>query len=219
MSGPPYPRTLVPGSNAIGLFEIGVSPIGAIDNFDYWRTIISQYANSPIITTLIGNFFQYCNQTTNFDDFFDKIFNIETAEGYGLDVWGRILGVSRVLQIPSGDEYFGFQEGDPDFFGFNQAPFYSGTPITSNFSLADDAFRLLLLAKAAANISDGSIASINGLLLALFPNRGNCYVTDGLDMSMTYTFEFTLSAVELAIVENSGVLPRPAGVSVAVVAP
>lgn len=218
MSGPPYPRTLVPGSNAIGSFIIGVSPIGAIAAFDYWRTIISQYANSPIITKLIENFFAYVDQTENFDDFFDKIFNIDTAVGYGLDVWGRILGVSRVLQIPASDEYLGFEEGT-DYFGFEQAPFFSGQPVTNNFTLSDDSYRLLLLSKAAANITDGSIASINQLLLALFPNRGNCYVTDGLDMSMTYTFDFALTAAELSIVTNSGVLPRPAGVSVTIVAP
>lgn len=219
MSGPPYPKTLVPGSNAIGSFTIGVSPIGTISPFDYWETIISQYANSPIITTLIGNFYDYIETTPYFEEFFDKIFNIQTAVGYGLDVWGRILGVSRVLQVPSSDQYLGFEEALPDATGFGIAPFYSGAPVTDNFSLSDDAFRLLLYAKAASNITDGGIRSLNRLLLTLFPNRGNCYVTDGLDMTMTYTFEFTLTAVELSIVTNSGVLPRPTGVAATIIAP
>lgn len=219
MTGPPYPRP-DPRSNEIGRFVIGVSPIGTIPPFDYWQTIISQYANSAILTQLITNFFEYIDQTINVDDFFDDIFNIDTAVGYGLDVWGRILGISRVLAIPATETFFGFDEaGDPVRVGFNQAPFFGGGATTNNFSLSDTAFRTLLFAKALANISDGSIASINQLLLNLFPNRGNCYVTDGLDMTMTYTFVFHLSSVELTIVQNSGVLPRPAGVSTTVVVP
>ena len=218
MTGPPYPRTLIPGSNAIGQFVIGVSPIGVIAPFDYWLTIISQYANSPRITTLIADFFECVDQTTDFESFFDNVFNIDTAVGHGLDVWGRILGISRVIQVTAGDEYFGFNESTEQF-GFGQAPFYSGAPVTDNFSLTDDSFRLLLLAKAAANITDGGIAGLNRLLLNLFPNRGNCYVTDGNDMTMTYTFEFELTPAELSIVTNSGVLPRPTGVAVSIVAP
>lgn len=217
MTGPTYPRTLLSG--IIGKFIIGVSPIGTIAPFDWWATIISQYANSPIITQLIGNFFDYVDQTTDFDAFFDDVFNIDTAVGHGLDVWGRILGVSRVIQVPGGQSYLGFEEQLPDSEGFENAPFFAGQAVTDNFTLTDDAFRLLLLAKAAANICDGSVAAINQLLLNLFPNRGNCYVTDGHNMTMTYTFEFELTPAELVIVSNGNVLPRPAGVSASVVSP
>lgn len=223
MSGPSYPRYVPgtgPGENAIGSFVIGVSPIGTISPFDVWTTVISQYANSPILTTLITNFAAYIDPTENLDAFFDDIWNIDTAQGFGLDVWGRILGVSRVISVPLNTVFFGFKEaGDPTLVGFGQGVFFLGEPLNDNFALADSAFRVLLLAKAFSNISDGSIASLNQLLLSLFPSRGNCYVTDGLDMTMTYTFAFGLTAVELAIVESSGALPRPTGVSVTIVAP
>ena len=114
--------------------------------------------------------------------------------------------------------YFGFDEATTlSAFGFNQQPFYNGAPTSSNFDLSDAAFRILIFAKALANISDGSIKSINQLLLNLFPNRGNCYVTDGLNMTMTYTFEFVLTPVEQAIIGQSGVLPKPTGVQATVV--
>lgn len=223
MTGPPYPRYAPgagPGENAIGSFVIGSSPIGTVPPFDYWRTILSQYANSEILTTIIGDLFECLDQTANFDAFFDLIWNVDTAQGYGLDVWGRIVGVSRVLQIPVATTYLGFEEmGGAQVEGFNQAPFYAGDPVTNNYSLSDDAYRLLIFAKALANITDGSVASINRLLLSLFPNRGNCYVTDGLNMTITYTFAFSLTSVEFAIVSNSGVLPRPAGVSTTIVTP
>lgn len=217
MSGPPYPR-IAPGSNAIGSFAIGISPIGTIPQFDFWTTILSQFANSPVLIQLISNFFQYIDQTQNFDSFFDLMFNIDTAQGYGLDVWGRRVGVVRTLNISNASRNFGFDEAtvlsaDP----FNVSPFYTGAPITTNFELSDSAFRVLIFAKALANISDGSVKAINQLLLNLFPGRGNAYVVDGLDMTMEYAFAFTLTAVEQAILGQSGVLPKPVGVSATVV--
>jgi Protein of unknown function (DUF2612) len=245
MTGPAYPPGQQPGSNGIGLFTIGVSPIGTIPPFDVWRTIISQYANSPILTTLIQNVFSYLDQTQNFDAFFDYIWNVDTAQGYGLDIWGRIVGVNRVLQVQVGDN-FGFAEALPGCDTFGAASFYAGTPLTENYALSDEAYRTLILAKAAANITIGSIPAINQILLSLFPNRGNCYVTEGTvggdyfgfaeagnavgfdqqpfysgetieTMTMTYTFEFQLTAVELAIVQQSGVLPKSTGVNASVV--
>lgn len=216
MSGPPYPPSPNPGSNAIGSFQIGISPIGTIP-FNPWLTIISQFSNSDVLTTLITNFAQYIDPTQNVDDFFDFIWNVDTAQGYGLDVWGRIVGVSRTIEVPSTQSYFGFEEMPDAGSTFPFDIFFSGSIGTNNFQLSDSAFRVLIFAKALANISDGSIPSINQLLLNLFPNRGDCYVTDGEDMTMTYTFEFGLSAVELVIVQQSGVLPKPVGVAAAVV--
>ena len=159
----------------------------------------------------------YLDQTANFQAFYDLIWNVDTAQGIGLDIWGRIVGVTRTLSISVGQNYFGYQEALPGSQPFNQQPFYVGNPLTNNFQLSDSAFRVLIFAKALANICDGTIPAINQILLNLFPNRGNCYVTDGLDMSMTYTFAFVLTPVELAIVAQSGVLPKPTGVKATIV--
>lgn len=213
MSGPDI-FAQQPGSNAIGSFIIGVSPIGDIpDDRFVWKSILSQYANSPILTRLIENCFAYLDQTLNFQDFFDQVMNIDTAQGYGLDVWGRILNVGRTLTVGGDQVYFGYEESGEEAQPFNQAPFYSGQQIGQNFVLTDSAYRVLLFAKAAFNICDGSIPAINSILLTLFPNRGNCYVVDNLNMSMTFKFDFTLTPVELAIVSQSGVLPVSTGVS------
>lgn len=212
MSGPDIDRPRA-GSNAIGSFIIGVSPIGDINFFDVWSTIISQYANSPIITTLITNLDEYLDPTVNLDSFFDLVWNVDTAQGWGLDVWGRIVGVSRTLSVQLTDQYFGFEEAGVSANPFNTQPFFSGQQLNNNFILTDSAYRVLILAKALANICDGSIPAINQILLNLFPNRGNCYVKDNLDMTMTYHFDFALSPVELAIVEQSGALPKSTGVA------
>lgn len=178
------------------------------------RTVISQYATAPSIRRLVDNFNEWIDPTANIDAFYDLVWNVDTAQGYGLDVWGRIVGVGRVLQVAGLGKFFGFDEAsnisaDP----FNTSPFYTGQQINSNFILSDDGFRVLVLAKALANICDGSIPAINQILLNLFPGRGNCYIVDGLDMTMVYTFRFPLTPVEAAIVSQSGILPRSTGVT------
>lgn len=179
-------------------------------------TVISQYSQSPTILALIDFFNDYANPGADFNAFYSRVMNIATAVGYGLDVWGRIVGVSRVVAVANFN-YFGFEEALPGSEPFNQGAFYSGETLTQNFALADPDYRMLIFAKAASNISNGSIPSINQILLNLFPGLGNCYVTDGENMTMTYTFDFILTPVQLAVISQSGVLPKPAGVSVSIV--
>lgn len=219
MSGPDINRPK-PGSNAIGVGAAGVMSIGDIPAFDWWQTVISQYANSDIITGIIGSFFEAIDQTEDISNFYDQMFNIATAVGFGLDVIGIILDVSRTLEISGTQLYLGFEQaGQPSASPFNVQPFFTGEKLNSNFQLTDDAYRLLLFAKALYNISPGNTPSINKILQTLFPGRGNAFVTDGLNMTMTYTLQFVPTAVELAILEQSNVLPKPVGVSATVVIP
>lgn len=220
-TGPPYPLYapgFTPGSNGIGMFQIGISPIGDLSQFNVWATIISQYANSPILTSMIQSFNAAMDQTENIDNLYDMIWNIATAQGYGLDVWGRIVGVSRALTFLGSVQYLGNEEAS-SWTGFGQGILFSGGGTTTNFLLQDNDYRRLILAKAAGNVSDGSILSLNAILLQLFPLRGNCYVADNQNMTATLTFQFTLNPVELAIVQQSGVLPYPCGVVINVVQP
>jgi Protein of unknown function (DUF2612) len=185
---------------------------------NYLQTVISQFGNSPSTLALIDSFNAAVDPSANIDAFYDNVWNVATAQGVGLDIWGRIVGVQRVLQVASG-VYFGFAEAadSTSETPFNQAPFYSGQTTTGNFALTDDAFRTLIYAKALANICDGSIPSINNILMTLFGSQGNCFVTDLGAMAMTYTFNFTLSPVDFAIVSQSGVLPKPTGVTLTIV--
>lgn len=208
--------------DAIAEYAIGESrpaplaEVRRLDAFDPSQTIISQYANSPVLCALITSFSEMIDPTAKIDDFFRLVFDLNTAQGYGLDVWGRIVGVSRVLNLPVAGEYLGFSQAS-DAEPFGQAPFFNRQTLTTNFALSDTAFRRLIFAKALANISDGSIPSINRILTLLFGQYGNCYVTDGGDMTMTFTFGSDLAPVDLAIVSQSGILPRPVGVSSTIV--
>jgi hypothetical protein len=187
---------------------------------DFDKTVISQYSSSPVLCSLLDLYNDAVDPVEDFQQFYDKIWNIDTAVGYGLDVWGRIVGIGRVLTLASG-QFLGFSgpagaSGD----SFNAGIWYSGQPATSNFALTDQAYRQLIFAKAAANLTDDSIPSINLILREfLFPNRGVCYVQDNLNMSLTYVFQFALTPPEISIVTSSGVLPTPAGVLPLIVHP
>jgi len=186
--------------------------------YDASKTLLSQYAASPTLVRLLEDFGAWIVPDADFDAFYGLVWNVETAQGWGLDVWGRIVDVGRVVQVPSGEITLGFEEANPSSsVPFGSGVFYAGTGATSNFSLTDDAYRVLIYAKALANICDGSIPAANRILRLLFPGRGNAYVTDGLDMTMTYTFDFTLTAVEEAIVSQSNVLCKPSGVIATIV--
>lgn len=199
------------------------------------QTIISQYANSATIVQLVQNMNQYIDQTTNFQAFYDYVWNVNTAVGFGLDVWGRIVDVSRNLLYTPTQIYFGFYEqfdstpGATNPVPFNNAPFSPGPAATSVYTMGDAEYRTLILAKAFANISNVTAGSINALLRAIFgggagdilgvgtlPFRlaaGRAYVLDTGGMQYTIKFEFTPTPIQLAIVTNSGVFPRPAGVA------
>lgn len=192
------------------------------------QTIQSEYANSPTLLQLIYNMNEYIDPRADIKAFYDNMWNINTAVGRGLDNWGRIVGLpnGRLLQLGANEDIFGFKNSDvpPDWAPFNQGTFYTGHNSTTTFSLDDDPFRTLILAKALSNISVTTSPALNQLLQNLFPNRGVCYVIDRGQsntavggMIMTFYFQFALSQVEYAILTQSGALPHPTGVGYNVV--
>ena len=178
---------------------------------NYLEAVISQYGNSPRLLLLIQGFHDAVGIDADFDAFYNNIWNIDTAQGAGLDVLGRIVGVSRVITIPAGTTNFGFYDGVGDYLPFGQAPFYAGAT-TQNYPLSDAAFRTLILIKAAANIAATNSQTLNQLLSSLFAGRGRAYVNDLGHMQMRFTFEFYLQPYELVILTAGGVIPRSTGV-------
>jgi len=209
-----------PAGDPLAVEPIGAStpsgnlPMGGGPFFDVFLTILSQYANSPVLLKLIAYFSEWLDPASRFDTFYRNVWDITTARGHGLDVWGRILGVTRVLEVPTG-EYLGFQQDDEARpFGFGIL--YRGGRSTNSAALTDAAYRLLLLAKAALNITNASTPAINQILLALFSDG---YVRDNQNMTITYVFSRALLPVEKAIVFQSGAIPKPVGVSFTVEEP
>ena len=149
------------------------------------QTLLSRYAWRPILVALISSFDAAMDPSANIAAFLQYIWNVRTAVGYGLQVWGAIVGVSNVISTPSG-----------------------------SITLDDTDYQTLILVKAAANIGNVTIPTLNRLLRAIFSGSGLLYVQDNLDMTMSYVFLFQPTAAQSAIINYSGVMPRPAGVEI-----
>ncbi|MHB1953093.1 MAG: DUF2612 domain-containing protein [Sulfobacillus sp.] len=149
---------------------------------NYQQTIISAYGNSPTILALIGSLNAAIDPSTDIDNFLTNVWQVDTAQGFGLDIWGRIVGVSRTV------------------------------PTDPATVLTDAQFVGLVLLKALSNISRADSYSINTLLLNWMAGRGRAYVNDLGNMEIRYMFEFLLEPFEVDIVTQGGIFLRPAGV-------
>ncbi|MDN8598608.1 DUF2612 domain-containing protein [Citrobacter sp. S2-9] len=189
-------------------------------------TLLSQYANSPTILSLIDSFNENIDPSVNLDDFYRYVWNVDTAQGFGLDIWGKIVNISRKLELSFEGKYLGFNEAlytepnasDPRPFG--SGIFYTGVQSGNYvFTLSDTAYRRLIMVKAMANITDCTAPNLNKLLRFLFEGRGRCYVEDLGNMEMRYVFEFPLTIIEYSIMVNTNVVPRPSGVTTYILRP
>lgn len=178
------------------------------------QTIISQYATSPTINQLIESMNEYIDPRTNMQMFYDFVWNIDTAQGFGLDIWGKIIDVGRTFKVVRRYQSLGFDEGH-DYQPFGQAPFFDSSYIET-VTLDDSTYKTLIMVKALANISATNAKTLNILLRQLFDNR-RCYVSDMGEMRMNYVFEFILTEIEYAILTQSNVMPKPAGVEVNII--
>jgi len=194
------------------------------------ETLLSQYCDSPTIDGLLSSYNSAIDPTIDLANFYLNIWDVNTAVGNGLDIWGAIVNVPRYLQIPSSPNYLGFKEAylapyaatGPQPFG--QAPFFTSVASTDTYALSDSEYRRLIMIKAAVNISNLSVPNINAMLQEFFgvsysgSPYGVAYVVEGgvADCNFTYHFDFVPNAFQLAVVENSGVFPKPAGVRVSV---
>ena len=172
-----------------------------------------QYDASPIIQSMITDWAINLATDSTLDTIYNLCYNILTCTGHWLDLWGVKVGVSRSIQIPSTEPGFGFNESGNDWLPFNDGVFYVSSA-TQTYNLSDDAFRSLILSKAAANITNCTAQNINNWLNIAYVDRGNCYCIDNGNMTATYYFNFALAQWELTVLTQGDILPRPAGVKV-----
>lgn len=177
-------------------------------------TIIRQYFTSPRLRRILEDFRDNLDPVPFIDLLTENWLDPRTATQWGLDIWGRIVGVSRYLSVQP-DEFIGYEEaGDITTNTYGYAIWYNGfTSSGTTLYLADELFRQLIYAKAWANNSDSSIRSINGCLQMLFASSGVSYAQDNHDGSITIVLEFTPNEAQIAILTEADVLPVRAGCS------
>ena len=145
----------------------------SFDTWDIAETVQSQYATSKRMRAVIDAFWQAINPKSDIDLLYKKLVNPRTAEGWGLDIWGRIVVIGRsYLAVDDDTPYFGFDppEGvkNERLNSFNNAPFYK--TIYGKVELADTMYRTYVFLKALINISSSSLAGLNRMVKLLFPD-------------------------------------------------
>lgn len=181
---------------------------------DLLRAILWQYDSAPNLKGLLEDKQAWfdANHTQFWDDWYRDVFDLRTANDFGLSVWAIILEIPLYVEsTPDGP--------DKPIWGFGQyrKNFERGNFTSSNGSigLTTEQKRLVLRLRYFQLTSRGAIPEINRFMAELFAaETGAAYALDGLDMSMVYVFTFAPSAQLRFILDSYDLLPRPAGVGV-----
>lgn len=157
---------------------------------DLQKSILWQYDKATKLKSLIEKKEDwYKRNVTDFiTDFFKNIFNLKTANDFGLAVWGKILNFPRQIINKEDD---------------------------SILDLSTEQYRFLLLSQVLKFKMKCTIPEINRYLRIIFnePNNENVYVIDNHNMTITYIIAPTSISEELRdLIENYDFLPCPTGV-------
>ena len=175
----------------------------------YPLTVISQYVKSRRIQALLLQLEWLIDPYLDIETFYAQVFDPRTAVGWGLDCWGQIVGIGRHIELEGTDAAFGFDGSELQ--PFDQGTFWS-EDATSYYRLTDEAYRQLIFFKAAINITDGSLASLNRIMDMMFGERGTVCVLHVGTMRIRFYFDFYLRTFERALSAREDVPPKPAGV-------
>lgn len=177
------------------------------------EALLWQYNDASRLQTLLElKQSWYSEQWAKFwDDWRRDVFDLRTANDFGLSVWAIILDLPLSFEPPGSDVSkiaWGFGTRRKNF---NNGNFKrrSGTSVT----LSTEQKRLALRLRYFQLFTTGSVTEINAFLAALFgEEHGAAYVRDNLDMTCTYVFNFALASQLQQVIEQFDLLPRPAGV-------
>lgn len=168
---------------------------------------ISQYANSKKFMNLYNELSYVFSNAKTLEDWYRVVFNLKTATGYGLDIWGNILNQGRQFSYDdNGTTVYVFLGGEQTIDG-----------ITYSAEYMEEMYRMVLFLKALTYITNCTLASLNSLLQYYFKDRidpennQNIYVINYGTMEIRYVFQFYVSNIEKSIF-TSDVMPRPTGV-------
>lgn len=199
----------------------GIQVAAALSNediqfFDYsvnlLQALLWQYNDATNLQALLEqkNDWYFNNQQQFWNEWFNNVFNLATADSFGLMVWSIILGQPTFINVDAAPLDF------PAWgFGAYHKNFDNGNFCNTNGStiqLDPQWARLLLQLHYFQLTSSGTVPETNRMLKYLFANYGDCWLVDNLDMSQVYFFDFQLPAGLLLVLQNFDVLPRPAGV-------
>jgi hypothetical protein len=147
-------------------------------------------------------------------DWVRDVFDLTTANAFGLTVWANILGMPLVvIPAPTGAKpTFGFA---PNWQRFNQGNFAAGNNVTT---LTQAEGRLILRLRYFQLVTRGAAPEVNAFLAQVF-GTGEVYAKTTGPMQATYFFTHALSSSLKLLLTSFDILPRPAGVTVVINSP
>ncbi|SFN98048.1 DUF2612 domain-containing protein [Xenorhabdus japonica] len=189
--------------------------IQAVDfHSDLLRAILWQYENAPKLNTLARRKAAYFEQSNVafWHNWYHDVFNIDTANDFGLAVWARILDVSLGIDVaPSDKTKMGFGFGKKRNFKGN---FRRNADYT--LILTAEQKRLIIRMRYFNLTQSPTVVNINLFLERFFwRNESKVFVLDPLDMTyLYYVFNFNPDEHLRVLLENFDLMPRPSGVGV-----
>lgn len=180
-------------------------------NVNLLRSILWQYENAEGLKALVIGQQEWINEnhTDFWNDWIRDVFNLKTANEFGLAVWSRILNVPLTIEREENlDDVFGF---GAEHENFNNGGFGTAAGAIDNVSV--DQARKMLLSRYLTLTCAPTAPNINMILEVLF-GEGAAYVVDSLDMRYTYTFNGELDYRARELIKNVDFLPKPSAVGV-----
>jgi len=176
---------------------------------DLLQNLLWQYNQAQSLETLVTEkqAWYIANHTTFWSDWERDVFDLQTANDFGLSVWAIILNVPLVV-TPDPDpnkDPFGFATDDMNFGNGNFAQ--NG----GSFHLTTEQKRLVLRLRYFQLVTRGAVPEVNEFLARVF-GPGVAYVTDSLTMHARYVFTVPPSSALELVLTAYDLLPRPAGV-------
>lgn len=165
---------------------------------------------SPHLRSLLERYQEWynANHSQFWTDWERDVFNLSTANEFGLNVWSIILDIPLYIAVeasPATYPAWGFGPFGRNFDNGNFARDAAGTQ-----ALTLDQKRQLLKLRMWQLVSDGTTVDINKALLDVFGS--GVYALDGQDMSVTYVFLRVLPGEMMSLIQQYDIVPRPAGV-------
>jgi hypothetical protein len=181
-----------------------------IQQFDYsadlTESILWQYNKAVNIQKLIDyqqDFFNK-NHVQFWQDWYTNVFNLQTANDFGLYVWSILLQLPIQLSPtpPVGQDVWGFGQFRKNFNHGNFA-------VTSDpYNLSTEEKRLVLKLRYFQLVTNGAVTPVNKFLNFAFQDFGECYIIDNLDMTITVIFGFIPRTELLDFIKRYDLIPR-----------
>lgn len=181
-------------------------------NTNFLRAILWQYDQSPNLIGLLNakNDWYATNQTAFWQDWETNVFDLRTADQFGLIVWGIILGLPLYVNTPPVTALPALGFDDTSFYNFDNGNF--PPQYGESYRLGIEAQRVALMLRYIQLTSSGTVPEINRHIKRIFTAFGTLFLYDYGNMKQRYMLNFTPNADIQYLLNNYDILPRPAGV-------